>query len=93
MKGEIGSMKYPMLKGYCLTTAEITYRMPDHPSVLQTFVWQTMDRPPDYPRLVQFLGYWQANLDAELHCVRIAGTRSPKPSEWHYLDQPPRLLH
>jgi uncharacterized protein Usg len=28
------------LRGYRLATAEITYRLPDHPSLLQTFVWQ-----------------------------------------------------
>ena len=28
------------LMGYRLATAEITYRMPDHPAILQTFVWQ-----------------------------------------------------
>ena len=34
------------LEGYRLTTAEILYHLPDHPSLLQTFVWQTMDRAP-----------------------------------------------
>ena len=29
-----------MLKGYGLTTAQILYHMPDHPHVLQTFIWQ-----------------------------------------------------
>ena len=28
------------LAGYGLTTAHILYRMPDHPGILQTFVWQ-----------------------------------------------------
>ena len=37
------------LKGYRLATAEITYRLPDHPSLLQTFVWQHYDIAPDYP--------------------------------------------
>ena len=87
-------MIHQMLKGYSLTTAEITYRMPDFPSVLQTFVWQTMDRAPGYPRLSAFLDYWQANIDAELHCVRITGgSRSIKPAAWRHLDERPRLLH
>ena len=29
-----------MLEGYGLTTAEMFYRMPDHQSILQTFIWQ-----------------------------------------------------
>jgi len=28
-----------VLSGYRLTTAEILYRRPDHPSLLQTYVW------------------------------------------------------
>lgn len=87
------STLYRVLKGDCLTTAEITYRMPDHPSLLQTFVWQTIDRPPHYPRLARFLDFWQTNLDAELHCVRIAAARSLKPATTRHLREPPRLLH
>jgi hypothetical protein len=29
--------------GYGLTPAQILYRMPDHPSLLQTYVWQNYD--------------------------------------------------
>ena len=29
--------------GYGLTTAQILYRLPDHPSLLQTYVWQNYD--------------------------------------------------
>ena len=28
------------LEGYGLTTAEILYRLPDHPALLQTYVWR-----------------------------------------------------
>src|SRR5258708_27311679 len=31
------------LEGYGLTTAHILYRMPDHPALLQTYVWQDYD--------------------------------------------------
>ena len=34
--------------GYGLTTAEILYRMPDHPSLLQTYVWQNYDLFPKF---------------------------------------------
>lgn len=39
-----------MLRGYGLTTAQIFYRMPDHPLVLQTYVWQDYDLAPDFPK-------------------------------------------
>lgn len=59
------------LKGYRLSTVEITYHMPDHPSVLQTFIWQYMDLAPDYPELHKFLDFWRQNLDGALHSVRV----------------------
>ena len=59
------------LKGYRLSTVEIVYHMPDHPSVLQTFIWQYMDIAPDYPELHKFLDFWRKNLDGALHSVRV----------------------
>ena len=59
------------LKGYRLSTVEIVYHMPDHPSLLQTFVWQYMDLAPDYPELNKFLDFWRKNLDGALHSVRV----------------------
>ena len=32
-----------MLRGYGLTTAELFYRLPDHRSVLNSFIWQEYD--------------------------------------------------
>ncbi len=65
------------LQGFRLTTAEILYHMPDHPALLQSFVWQQMDQAPRYPRLNKFLEFWRANLDGALHSVTVAeaGTR------------------
>ena len=33
-----------------LTTANILYGMPDHPSLLQTYVWQEYDLHPRFPQ-------------------------------------------
>ena len=60
------------IKDYRLTTAEILYHLPDHPALLQTYVWQNMDVAPDYPELRRFLDFWQANLDGKLHSIRVA---------------------
>jgi uncharacterized protein Usg len=64
-----------LIKDYRLTTAEILYRMPDHPAVLQTFVWQELDLAPDYPGLHKFLNFWRRELDATIHSVRVATAR------------------
>ena len=66
------------MKGYCLATAEITYRMPDHPDLLQTFVWQQFDIAPEFPGLRKFLTFWRTHLDGALHSVRIAHTKPAK---------------
>ena len=60
-------------KNFHLITAEILYWMPDHPSILQCFVWQKIDAAPDYPNLHRFLAFWQANLDGPIHAVRVVG--------------------
>lgn len=59
------------LRDYRLTTAEIIYYLPDHPDLLQSFVWQHLDLPPDYPNLRRFLDFWAHNLDGRLHSIKI----------------------
>ena len=41
-----------------LTTAEILYRLPDHPKLLQSYIWQDYDRAPRFPKLTDFLEFW-----------------------------------
>ena len=60
------------LQDYRLTTAEILYRLPDHPSLLQTYIWQEFDLAPEYPILHKFLNFWTSKLDGKLHSVRVA---------------------
>ncbi len=61
-----------MLKGYRLTTAEILYHLPDHPTLLQSYLWQEYDLAPRFPILGKFLNFWKLNLDGKLHSVRVA---------------------
>jgi len=74
------------LQGYRLTTAEITYRMPDAQHLLQTFLWQHMDIAPRYPRLTRFLEFWQREIDGPLHSVRVGTCELVMPGEWHHAD-------
>ena len=61
------------LNGYRLTTAEITYRMPDHLDLLQTYVWQALDLAPNFPELRKFLKFW-------------AGSELLRPARSRYVD-------
>jgi len=70
------------LDGYGLTTAEIHYYRPDHPLLLQLYVWQEYDLPPDFPVLFDFLAMWRRQIEETLHSVRIAHNGLIRPAEW-----------
>jgi uncharacterized protein Usg len=72
--------------GYGLTTAEILYRMPDHPSLLQTYVWQNYDLFPKFPVLKDFLRFWQEKLEGPLFKVTVVHSRLIKPAELRHVD-------
>ena len=69
------------LAGFSLTTAEILYRLPDHPSLLQTYVWQDYDLCPRFPVLNCFLAFWLEKLEGPLYSVTVAHSRLIKPAE------------
>ncbi len=75
------------MEGYGLTTAEIHYHLPDHPSLLQLFVWQEYDLAPHFPSLKGFLSYWEREMEGPLHSVRVAHSRLIRPSEWKAVDR------
>ena len=74
------------LEGFGLTTAEILYRMPDHRTMLQTYVWQDYDLAPKFPVLRRFLDFWEENLDGKLHSVQVASTALVTPGELSHKD-------
>jgi uncharacterized protein Usg len=80
------------LDGYRLTTAEILYRLPDHPELLQTFIWQDYDIAPRYPVLTRFLKFWTRELDGPLHSVRVAAAGLISAAEWRHTEHL-RTLH
>lgn len=75
------------LAGYSLATAEITYRLPDAQSLLQTFVWQQFDLAPRFPELRKFLDFWTRELEGPLHSVRLAHATLIRPAEVRIVDE------
>jgi uncharacterized protein Usg len=69
------------MQGYGLTTANILYRLPDHPKILQSYVWQDYDLYPDYPALRKFLDFWSRSLEGRLHAVTVTHSKLIKPCE------------
>jgi len=74
------------IAGYGLSTVEIHYHMPDHPSLLQLFVMQQYDVAPSFPELDRFLDYWRREIEAVLHSVRVAHQHLIGPTEWRAVD-------
>ena len=69
------------LNDFRLTTAEILYRLPDHPSVLQSYIWQELDLAPRFPALHRFLQFWERQIEGQLHSVRVASRQLIGPAE------------
>jgi uncharacterized protein Usg len=70
------------MEGYGLTTAQILYRMPDHPTLLQTYIWQDYDLAPRFPVLIDFLEFWKRELSGPLHSVTITHAQLIRPAEF-----------
>ncbi len=74
------------INDYRLTTAEILYHLPDHPAVLQTYIWQDLDLAPRFPALQRFLAFWSLNLDGRLHSVRVGVAKLITPGGWGHAE-------
>ncbi|ACK51017.1 Usg family protein [Methylocella silvestris BL2] len=79
------------MAGYGLATAEILYRLPDHPRLLQSYIWQDYDLAPNFPTLNKFLNFWTEKLEGPLHSVRVAHAKLIRPAEFRTVDGEFRL--
>lgn len=71
---------------YRLTTAQIYYHLPDHPTFLQEFIWQDYDLAPVFPHLKNFLGFWVEKIEGRLHSVYIARRKIITSSDMAFKD-------
>ena len=72
---------HAQLVGRRLTTAEVLYYIPDHPSLLQSFLWQTLDEAPNFPRVHRFLDFWRREIEAVIHSVSITSQAQLAPAK------------
>ena len=79
------------LRGLRLTTAEITYRMPDFRDIMQIYIWQDYDLAPRFPKLIKFLDFWSHNLDGPLATIRVAHAGLVAPAQLSYVGTEWRL--
>src|SRR5471030_2323344 len=84
-KGMIQTDFARQLCGERLTTAEVLYYLPDHPALLQRFLWQTLDLSPDYPRVHRFLDFWRREIDAVIHSVTLSAAGLVAPARFEVI--------
>ncbi len=83
---EPNTLSNKRLSGYRLTTALITYHLPDYPRLLQEFVWQDLDLAPWFPELSGFLSFWERRIEGRLHSVEVATSALIRPSRFRFTD-------
>ena len=54
------------IRKWTLATVQVIYHIPDHIHILNEFSWQTKDRLPEYPRIHEFLDYWDKHIDGPI---------------------------
>ena len=74
------------LHDYRLTTAQILYHLPDHPALLQYYIWQEYDIAPKFPQLFKFLEFWRRELDGKLHSIYVGSKEIITPSDPRFFD-------
>lgn len=55
-----------------VTTIHVLYYRPDARSLLQSFMWQTDDCPPEFPRMRGFLDHWYNHIDAVIAEIMLS---------------------
>ncbi len=78
----VSDIELMLMQDYRLTTAEIYYHFPDHPSLLQSYIWQNLDLTPDFPKLKSFLSFWEKTLDGKLHSIEVTACDRVSASDY-----------
>jgi uncharacterized protein Usg len=57
-----------------LTLLKIDYYIPDYQHIIQEFVWELIDIPPEFPRVMLFLDHWHKHIEAVIKEVYLANS-------------------
>lgn len=78
--------KNRILKGYGLATVEIVYFLPDYQNLIQSFIWQTLDKSPDFNRIHKFIHYWNNHIEANIKEIYLSYDDQIKKSNFQYIN-------
>lgn len=62
---------------YKVVTVQVYYFIPDYRSLINEFIWQTLDLRPRYPRIHRFLDFWRREIDAVIKEIIISESAIP----------------
>jgi uncharacterized protein Usg len=72
--------------GETLVNVTVLYYMPDYRSILNEFIWQTMDVYPRCPRVDRFIQFWEAEIEAKIKEVQICSALGFDPLRYRAVD-------
>lgn len=75
-----------ILKDARITTIKVYYWMPDYESILQLFLWQFDDIPPQFPKAHKFLNHWHNNVEARIKDIYLSYAGHLKQVEFNPID-------
>ena len=75
-----------IIKDTRITTIKVYYWMPDYESILQLFLWQFDDIPPQFPKVHQFLNHWHNNVEARIKDIYLSYAGHLKQVEFNPID-------
>ena len=70
-------MAYIKIDKWEVTTIHVYYWIPDYQHILNLFSFQDDDIPPEYPRMQQFVKYWEENIEAKIKEIQIGSVNQP----------------
>lgn len=57
-----------------ITLIKIDYYNPDYRHIVQEFIWQLIDTPPEFPRVILFLEHWHKHIEAVIKEVYLSNS-------------------
>lgn len=74
-------------KGYSLVTVNVIYYLPDYNSLVNEFLWQSLDLRPKYPRIQKFLQHWQNEIDAVIKEIQLTDSFGLSPRKFRKIEE------
>ena len=75
-----------LLLGYSVVTITVFYYIPERRSLLNEFMWQTLDLRPKYPRIERFLCFWHKEIDAVVQEICLADSLGLAPRRFRHIE-------